>query len=117
MSAARFYWKWSESGPPFESGELAAIYAFAEAYAAHENAVLRRQLEFYVGQESRGVQVEIALGSEIQSLHQERDALRRKRDLAIAHDRQPYPTAEAYENVCAALDKVKRELAELKEKK
>ena len=27
----------------------------------------------------------------------------RERDLAIAHDRQPYPTAEAYEKVCAAL--------------
>jgi len=29
----------------------------------------------------------------------------RERDLAIAHDRQPYPTAEAYERACAALEK------------
>lgn len=29
--------------------------------------------------------------------------LRRERDLAIAHDRQPYPTAWAYEQACAAL--------------
>lgn len=28
-----------------------------------------------------------------------------ERDLAIAHDRQPYPTAEAYEKVCAARTK------------
>lgn len=33
------------------------------------------------------------------------------RDLAIAHDRQPYPTAEAYELACAALKK-QRERAE-----
>lgn len=28
---------------------------------------------------------------------------RRERDLAIAHDSQPYPTADAYEAACAAL--------------
>lgn len=28
---------------------------------------------------------------------------RAQRDFAIAHDRQPYPTAEAYEKACAAL--------------
>jgi hypothetical protein len=33
------------------------------------------------------------------------DQVREKRDLAIAHDRQPYPTAEAYEKVCAARTK------------
>jgi Domain of unknown function (DUF397) len=35
----------------------------------------------------------------------ERDRLREERDLAAAHDRQPYPTAEAYERACAALEK------------
>lgn len=30
---------------------------------------------------------------------------RRERDLAIAHDTQPYPTADAYERACAALHK------------
>jgi hypothetical protein len=35
----------------------------------------------------------------------ERDEARRERDLAAAHDRQPYPTAEAYEKVCAARTK------------
>lgn len=44
-------------------------------------------------------------------LREERDDLRaqlaaavEERDLAIAHDRQPYPTAWAYEQACAALD-------------
>jgi hypothetical protein len=32
-------------------------------------------------------------------------AAERERDLAVAHDRQPYPTAEAYEKVCAARTK------------
>lgn len=31
------------------------------------------------------------------------EAAERERDLAVAHDRQPYPTAEAYEKVCALL--------------
>lgn len=35
----------------------------------------------------------------------DRAELMRARDLAIAHDTQPYPTAEAYELVCAARDK------------
>jgi hypothetical protein len=45
----------------------------------------------------------------------EQAALRRERDLAIAHDRQPYPTAWAYEQACAALrrktDAIERALA------
>ncbi len=32
-------------------------------------------------------------------------AVARERDLAIAHDSQPYPTADAYEKTCAALHK------------
>ncbi|MET8475398.1 hypothetical protein ABZY90_19720 [Streptomyces sp. NPDC006422] len=46
---------------------------------------------------------------------QEQAELRRERDLAIAHDRQPYPTAWAYEQACAALrrktDAIERVLA------
>jgi hypothetical protein len=34
----------------------------------------------------------------------------RERDLAITHDRQPYPTAEAYDKACAALWKHKADL-------
>jgi hypothetical protein len=33
----------------------------------------------------------------------EQAELRRERDLAVAHDRQPYPTAWAYEQACKAL--------------
>lgn len=39
------------------------------------------------------------------TLRAELQQARRERDLAIAHDRQPYPTAEAYEAVCAARTK------------
>lgn len=35
----------------------------------------------------------------------EQAELRRERDLAIAHDRQPYPTAWAYEQACKALNR------------
>jgi hypothetical protein len=43
-----------------------------------------------------------------------RQAAERERDLAIAHDRQPYPTAHAYKAVCAARTKwqAKAEAAE-----
>ena len=37
-------------------------------------------------------------------------ALEEELNLAIAHDRQPYPTAEAYEKVCEALNRTKEEL-------
>lgn len=45
-----------------------------------------------------------ALRLRAEAAEKERDEARRERDLAIAHDRQPYPTAEAYEKVCAARD-------------
>jgi hypothetical protein len=38
---------------------------------------------------------------------------RKELDKAIAHDRQPYPTAEAYEKVCAALQSHKDKVQEL----
>lgn len=37
----------------------------------------------------------------------------RERDLAIAHDTQPYPTADAYDKVCAANEKQRLRIAEL----
>lgn len=36
------------------------------------------------------------------------DRLAQQRDLAIAHDRQPYPTAHAYEQTCRALEAQRR---------
>ncbi len=41
----------------------------------------------------------------IDRLKDEVARLTRERDEAIAHDRQPYPTVEAYEKACAALHK------------
>ena len=46
----------------------------------------------------------------------ELEQARRERDLAIAHDTQPYPTAHAYETVCAALNRRTAELDALREK-
>ena len=50
------------------------------------------------------------------SLRAQLAAAQRERDLAIAHDRQPYPTADAYEKVCAALAAAQRERDEAREK-
>jgi hypothetical protein len=36
------------------------------------------------------------------------EAAERERDLAIAHDLHPYPTAHAYEKVCVALETAKK---------
>ncbi len=43
-------------------------------------------------------------------------AAREDRDLAIAHDRQPYPTPWAYEQACAALHRREREVIDLERK-
>ena len=40
--------------------------------------------------------------------------LQEERDLAVAHDSQPYPTAEAYEKVCALLEAAKVEVRRLR---
>ena len=50
------------------------------------------------------------VASALEALREERDAAIRERDLARAHDTQPYPTSEAYERVCAALEATKRSL-------
>jgi len=43
--------------------------------------------------------------AEVAQLRLELGAVREERDLAVAHDRQPYPTADAYETACRALEK------------
>ncbi len=53
-----------------------------------------------------------ARDAEIARLKEANMELERERDLAIAHDTQPYPTASAYEAVCAALEKHKQTHAE-----
>ena len=42
------------------------------------------------------------LKEKLTALRSENERLVRERDLALAHDTQPYPTADAYEKVCAA---------------
>ena len=53
------------------------------------------------------------LAFEVIELRAQNAALKEERDLAIAHDRQPYPTADAYEAVCAALNTAKEKLKAL----
>lgn len=43
------------------------------------------------------------LRAEVAALTQALDAMTKERNEAVAHDRQPYPTADAYERACAAL--------------
>ena len=43
--------------------------------------------------------------------------LEKERDLAISHDRQPYPTAQAYEKVCEVLHKTKAKVEQLEKEK
>lgn len=45
----------------------------------------------------------------------QRDEAIRERDLAIAHDRQPYPTASAYGKVCELLHETRKQRDELVE--
>lgn len=47
--------------------------------------------------------------SEVDRLKAALERMTRERDLAIAHDSQPYPTADAYEKACAALHAAKAE--------
>lgn len=53
------------------------------------------------------------LKAEVERLFAQIDGLRFERDLAIAHDRQPYPTAEAYELVCKARTRLDAEIERL----
>jgi hypothetical protein len=45
------------------------------------------------------------LEAEVAAKDERIEEVERERELAIAHDRQPYPTAEAYEKVCTARTK------------
>lgn len=53
----------------------------------------------------------IAERTELATLREQLATMTRERDLAVAHDLQPYPTAHAYEMVCNALNKCKEQLA------
>ncbi len=47
------------------------------------------------------------------ALRAENERLKQEVILAVAHDRQPYPTAEAYEKVCSVLHKKEAEAERL----
>jgi len=49
------------------------------------------------------------------ALREDLEKARQERDLAIAHDRQPYPTAHAYEKACEALNSAKQREAAMRE--
>jgi hypothetical protein len=51
----------------------------------------------------------VGLRTEVDQLRGENAQLTRERDLAIAHDTQPYPTAWAYEQACRVMHEVKAE--------
>lgn len=53
----------------------------------------------------------IALVQRCETAEKELRKAQVERDLAIAHDRQPYPTAAAYEAVCVALRKTQEDAA------
>lgn len=59
--------------------------------------------------------IEAQAADAITTLRSERDALVKERDLAIAHDRQPYPTAHAYEQACKSLREAQADLAASRE--
>lgn len=50
------------------------------------------------------------LEADLKSRNAELSKLKEQLALAIAHDRQPYPTAEAYERVCEALREKEKQL-------
>lgn len=54
-------------------------------------------------------------GTDMDFLLGETRQLKLERDQAIAHDRQPYPTAWAYEQVCKTLHKKEDEVRQLQE--
>ena len=56
-----------------------------------------------------------ALEADLARWRERAEKAERERDLALAHDTQPYPTAHAYEKVCAALEKHTRLLGAAEE--
>ena len=86
----------------------AAIRKGAAERAMLDEILALPDIEAPAGDGSENVASVVA--SALEALREERDAAIRERDLARAHDTQPYPTSEAYERVCAALEATKRSL-------
>jgi len=97
-----------------ERGGDADPYDWDPVYAAATIAELQKQLAAAIARAESAT----VLPERWRALIAERDAAVRRaeeaeaeRDLAIAHDRQPYPTAWAYEQVCR-VEREQRERAE-----
>jgi hypothetical protein len=73
-----------------------------KVYSVSENYTLLSSRKFY------GSKVNMREAS-VDELLERIAILERERDLAIAHDTQPYPTAWAYEQACKALEKMRQE--------
>jgi len=71
----------------------------ATAAEAEQDALLTRIAE------ALGIAPKLAALVDESTIVDEAARVRRERDEAIAHDRQPYPTAWAYEQACKALEK------------
>lgn len=76
------------------------------------------EAEYLLGQKNEGIWVQdgpdkVLVSSLIARAFKKRDIeiarLQQERDLAIAHDRQPYPTAQAYELACKQRDAYQQE--------
>jgi hypothetical protein len=102
--ATRVVWTDGEQPPPAEetdSGQLRQRWV--EALARHYRPDDKRwycKCGAWI-EDMDGHRVDVLLAARDEEL----DRLRAERDQAIAHDRQPYPTAWAYEQACAALEK------------
>lgn len=80
------------------------------------NVTPTEERRILVAERNRAVAEAAALKLRVTILEAERDDALRQRDLAVAHDRQPYPTAWAYERACDVMHEAK-ERAELAEAK
>lgn len=77
-------------------------------------------LKSYTQADEDGVMVKVSrqacdeAADRIAALERALAAAQAERDLAIAHDRQPYPTAHAYEQACKALEAARADAAALR---
>ncbi|WP_217235429.1 hypothetical protein [Streptomyces sp. AC555_RSS877] len=96
----------SQTGPKADSKpatDRADAAERRERYATPLFAIMRQN--GWDGEHTEQVdrEMDLVLDAVLAVADAEQAELRRERDLAIAHDRQPYPTAWAYEQACKAL--------------
>lgn len=74
---------------------------------------LVRYFKKAIGVAERAIKYSREMLTDLREAYSRIEQLIEERDLAIAHDRQPYPTAQAYEKVCGALRKTKVNIEQL----